>query len=208
MSFEVSGRPPRPPHVPIPTGSYLGVVCQIIDLGTHPNPFDAAKPVTRRASISFQLEATPITYTKDGETFSRKPWVSLEVGCILGSPKYPSTLRDIVEACLGSAPSDPRASVDITKLIGKACSVKLAHSEPRKDGSVWEKVSQVSALVGKVEAPALEIPPRLYLTDEGSGFVMPPEWVPGYLAAKIMASPEARASGSSRSSLSAEEVPF
>ena len=143
--------PPKPKstYEPVPAGTHVARLYQIIHLGTSSFEFKGETKQSDKVRLTFELP-NELREFKEGE--GQKPMsISREFGFSMGKKSH---LRPFVEGILGTALHDEEAyAFDIEKLLGEACLISVVH-EPGKDGNTYAAIASASALMRGMEAPA------------------------------------------------------
>jgi hypothetical protein len=135
-------------------GPRVAILTGLIDVGVHVREYmGEAKPPAREFIPIFTLMSDTYT-TEEGETFN-----------MVTSPFFPVKLMegatrghyfDLVNALDPENETLVDDERDLTKLLGKACFVKIKHSEPTEEGIVYANFDGVQELPEDYPVPELD----------------------------------------------------
>jgi hypothetical protein len=133
---------------PVPKGSHVARLYQIIHLGTTHFEYKGEAKSSNKIRLTFELCNERKVFTEGEEA---KPYsISREFGWNM-SPR--GKLRPFIEGMLGVALDDDEAyNIDIESLLGEACLVTVVHEE--KNGNTYANILNASPLPKGMEAPA------------------------------------------------------
>lgn len=133
-------------YTPVPKGTHLARIYQIIHVGTIPNFMGEYKNTVR---IAFELP-TETRQFKEGEP--EKPF-SIAKNYTLSTHER-AGLRKVIEACIGTTLQDEEAiAFDVTELIGKVCLVTVTHKQRKQGDGVYSLIDTVSPIVKGMQIP-------------------------------------------------------
>jgi hypothetical protein len=126
-----------------PQGTSLGVLIEIVDLGTHENRFKTDGSLRREARLTFRV--FPEGTDDDGEFAVSKT--------ITPSIDPRSNFRPWVETLLGRPLTKKETKgFDVQRLLGSACSLEIEHGMSER-GRVFGKIVSLSSAPQGTEVP-------------------------------------------------------
>jgi hypothetical protein len=140
----------------IPAGAHVAVCCTVAFLGWHKTEYKGKTAVKAKTAFTWELVNEKM---KDG-----KPFTISKV--FTDSLHKKADMRAMLESWRSRVFSDEELKgFEITKVLGKACSVTVIHSE--KDGDTKARVSAVSSLTKGTAKPDGINPPLYYTVEKG-----------------------------------------
>lgn len=176
------------PRPQLRAGTYPARLCQWIDLGTHPSPFQEGKTLrTCRLTFTVFLPTTanhsqPQPTTANGSLLASKDF-TLSLNARAG-------LRKFLESWRGQ----PMSAEDLTdfhplQALEKPCLLSIALSDPDAQGRRWPRITGILRLPhGMPSPPDLRMPARHFSLAEPSRLVF--QTLPQFLQTKIRTSRE------------------
>jgi hypothetical protein len=156
MKFAEGGE--KRPRELVPAGTHVAIVNQVVDMGVQPGVGDF-KP-SRKVLIRFEVPEERVKY-KRGEQELEGPMVIARKDTASMNEK--ANLRKFLEGMLGKKfKSGEAAQFDVTSILGKACLITVAHTEPNAKGQVYANVVSASPLMKGQKAPKAERPLLVY----------------------------------------------
>lgn len=126
------------PYEPLTKGPHVAICVSILDIGPEESQF-SAKLVDK---VMFLFEITDELVDYNGVVQPKVTYAKIPYSA---HPK--STLRQWLDAWCDTTDEDFDDGVDIIELcLGKPCIVNIIH-EPRKNGGVFDKISNVSKIL-------------------------------------------------------------
>lgn len=115
---------------PVPEGSHIAILTDIIDLGTHRkfNKFKNADVDTREVLLTFELPNEKIDYEKDGITTTGNRILSRTFTLSMGEK---ANLRKFLVGIAGKMSDDEAGAFDLFSLLGKVCLINVVHVTPK-----------------------------------------------------------------------------
>ena len=148
-----------------PSGSHLGRLYRVIDLGTQKIEWQGAIKMQRKVMFSFELhgednDGQPLT-TNDGKPLMISKRYTMSLG-------EQSTLRKDLESWSGrKLTADELLGFDVSKLLGKFAMCNVTHND--RDGKTYANLaglSQVPAAIKKLPEPVGVNPVFILSLDE------------------------------------------
>ena len=177
-------------------GSNLGIVCGIIDLGTHMESFDGKSPEPKRkVKVMFEHPQLKQLFYED-DTELKSTISSFESTLSMNEN---SKVRKLVHAFENRAISDKEAyGYNLAKVLGARVNVQIEHAFGKKDPTkVYEKVVSVFSANGlAIPVPfEPEFKPLLFFIDKAGNNFLTKNFadLPFYFRKKIMESEEGMA---------------
>jgi len=173
------------PRPQLRAGTYPARLCQWIDLGTHPSPFQAGKTL-RTCRLTFTVflsQDGPGLRSPQGEERLVSKDFTLSLNARAG-------LRKFLESWRGQPMSAEDLS-DFTplKALEKPCLLSIALSDPDAQGRRWPRITGILRLPhGMPPPPDLRMPARNFSLAEPSRLVF--QTLPQFLQTKIRTSRE------------------
>jgi hypothetical protein len=181
MSFKIPAASKE--FVLAPEGTHLAICNAIIDLGMQPGSKMYPQP-KRRVYIRFEIPGEQVEYEKDGQTITGPMVVGATFTCSMGKK---SKLRQFIEGWFAKPfPSDDAASdFDLTKLLGRACLVNIAHNV--SGDRVFANIASASPPLKNMEIPKQHKPNLFFNTEEWDEKVYEalPEWIRKKIDARL-----------------------
>jgi hypothetical protein len=175
--------PSRPQLRP---GTYPARLCQWIDLGTHPSPFQEGKTL-RTCRLTFTVFLPPTKHQEPSTRNQEQLLVSKDFTLSLNSR---AGLRKFLESWRGQ----PMSAEDLTdfhplKALEKPCLLSIALSDPDAQSRRWPRITGILRLPhGMPPPPDLRMPARNFSLAEPSRLVF--QTLPQFLQTKIRTSRE------------------
>lgn len=177
------------PLEPVPQGNHVGILYQIIELGTVEEEYQGETKHQYKVQLTWELSdiLNEFEDKETGEPVSKPRVISKDYTL---SAHEKSALRLMLESWRGKKFSDDEAAeFDLTKLLGKPCMVNVSHTI--KGDRTY---ANITAITG--------IPSRMTVPDQfnGSRYLSYDEWdwelfnsLPEFIRKKIESTPEFKA---------------
>lgn len=177
--------------------SYIGVLVQIIDLGTQSTEYMGEKKLLRKLKLGFEFPDQKAVFSEEkGE----QPFlISREVTASMSSM---SNLRKMIEAWRGKKLTDEEAGqYDLFNLLGKTALVNVSEYQG-KNGLLYNSIQALSPLPKAMATTSVTPENPLLFFD-----LQNPDWnvyesLPEFIKKKIAESPEYKAT------ITASDEPF
>lgn len=154
-----------------PTGPTTGLVCRIVDLGTHINQFNKER---NQVAITFELpDLEPIEYERDGEKLTGNRVITNTYNFVFGDK---SRLTTLFKAAGLSVP-DYGENASLLPLLGKYVQVSIKHEE--RDGKTYENIDEIASLHPSIPRTEGTLPKYTYDVKDKQNDIYQqlPEWL-------------------------------
>lgn len=126
----------------VSAGTHLGILYQLVDLGTQENKFSPGK-YQRKLMLGFE---TPNETNEDGEPKTIAAFLT-------NSNNEKATLSQWLKAWTGARQIE--AGYDLNLLLGKAALLTITHDEKADGSGTRDKIAGLSAIMDGMTVPAL-----------------------------------------------------
>ena len=142
-------------YKPCPEGNHAARLCTLVDLGLHEKTWQGETKMKHLVHLGWELPDEPM---EDGRPFTISARLTY-------SMHEKATLRKFIEGWRGSKFKDEEISeFDITKLMGRACMVQVAHRKAT-NGNTYADVIAVTSIPKGMQVPPAINDPLIYSPD-------------------------------------------
>lgn len=139
-------------YKPCPEGNHAARLYMLVDLGLHEKTWQGETKIKHLVHLGWEL---PDELMEDGRPFTISARLTY-------SMHEKSTLRKFIEGWRGAKFKDEEvAEFDITKLVGRACMVQVAHRKAN-NGNTYADVIAVTSLPKGMQVPPGVNDPLIY----------------------------------------------
>lgn len=156
-----------------PEGIYLGVCCEIIDLGMQTSNFEGKETINREVMLRWELPELTYT-TKDGDELPRM--INKRMRMVYNEK---SNLGKLLKSWTPMLlPKDMKQGFDLTQLLGMGAQVTVTHQKKKTGDGLREEYAFAGLMKGyAVPAPTHTLVYDLDAPDALAALATLPEWL-------------------------------
>jgi hypothetical protein len=149
---------------PVPAGSHIARLYQIIHIGTIATEWQGKKSQTDKVRLTFELCNERKAFKEGDEP---KPYsISREFSFYMSRK---ANLRQFVEGMIGTALDEEEAGIfNFEDLLGTECLLNVIHTESKTNGNTYADIKSASPLPKGMKAPEIFNEPKLIDVNEAT----------------------------------------